>query len=105
MKKARKMIVILLSVAMLLCNGVFTVSASQGDEEPVAGTYVIGQERYLTDMNGNVYGATNWGSLEAAKAKYGPDWTYGTCSVYYAGSYYNYYYCFSDGSRMYFGVV
>ena len=48
---------------------------------------------------GDQYGAT-WGSLDAAMDYYGTDYTYTYC-----GGYYNYYYTFSDGSRMYFRVA
>ena len=48
---------------------------------------------------GNQYGAT-WSSLDAAMNYYGTDFTYTYC-----GGYYNYYYTFSDGSRMYFRVA
>ncbi len=48
---------------------------------------------------GNLYGAA-WSSLDAAMNYYGRDFTYAYC-----GGYYNYYYTFSDGSRMYFRVV
>lgn len=47
---------------------------------------------------GNEYGAT-WSSLDAAMNYYGRDFTYTYC-----GGYYNYYYTFSDGRRMYFRV-
>lgn len=45
------------------------------------------------------YGAT-WSSLDAAMDYYGRDFTYTYC-----GGYYNYYYTFADGSRMYFRVA
>lgn len=48
----------------------------------------------------DIYGATGWSSLSAAKAYYGLGFTYTYCG----GNPYNYYYTFSDGSRMYFGV-
>ena len=48
------------------------------------------------------YGATNWKSLSQAKAYYGYNYTYYSCGG--AGNLYNYFYCFDDGSRMYFGV-
>ena len=48
---------------------------------------------------GDQYGAT-WSSLGAAMNYYGTDYTYTYC-----GGYYNYYYTFSDGSRMYFRVA
>ncbi|MBE6749667.1 MAG: hypothetical protein E7560_00695 [Ruminococcaceae bacterium] len=48
---------------------------------------------------GDQYGAT-WSSLDAAMNYYGTDYTYTYC-----GGYYNYYYTFSDGSRMYFRVA
>lgn len=48
----------------------------------------------------DIYGATGWVSLSAAQAYYGTDFSYTYCG----GNPYNYYYTFSDGSRMFFGV-
>lgn len=45
------------------------------------------------------YADRTWSSLDDAKDYYGWDYTYTYC-----GGYYNYYYTFSDGSRMYFHV-
>ena len=50
--------------------------------------------------SGNQYADRTWSSLDAAKDYYGWDYTYTYCG----GGYYNYYYTFSDGSRMYFHV-
>lgn len=47
----------------------------------------------------NEYADRTWGSLDDAKDYYGWDFTYTYC-----GGYYNYYYTYSDGSRMYFHV-
>lgn len=49
--------------------------------------------------SGNVYSNVTWSSLDAAMDYYGRDFTYTSCEGYY-----NYYYTFSDGSRMYFHV-
>lgn len=49
--------------------------------------------------SGDQYGYDGWSSLDAAMNYYGRDYTYTYC-----GGYYNYYYTFSDGSRMYFRV-
>jgi len=49
--------------------------------------------------SGNQYGYDGWSSLDAAMDYYGRDDTYTYC-----GGYYNIYYTFSDGSRMYFRV-
>ena len=49
---------------------------------------------------GDQYGRTDWPSIDAAKKYYGMDWVYTPCDGYY-----NWYYTFSDGSRMYFRVV
>lgn len=110
MKKVFRFIVYALLVCIILSNIGCFVSATQVENgnhhEPLdeideyIPPYVC-----LEDAYGNVYGATNWGSLDAAKDRYGWNWTYDSCSVYYAGNYYNYYYCFSDGTRMYFGVI
>ena len=49
--------------------------------------------------SGNQYGYDGWSFLDAAMDYYGRDYTYTYC-----GGYYNYYYTYSDGSRMYFRV-
>ena len=55
---------------------------------------------YITTRTaGNQYSNYSWSSLEDAMDYYGNDFTYTYC-----GGYYNYYYSFSDGSRMYFHV-
>lgn len=46
------------------------------------------------------FGYTGWTSLDKAMHYYGMDYTYYYCG----GSLYNYFYMFSDGHRMYFGV-
>lgn len=52
---------------------------------------------------GDTLGRTNWSSLAAAKRYYGSDLTYYSCAG--GGSPYTHYYCFSDGSKMFFGVL
>ncbi len=110
MKRIFRFIVLTLLVSIMICNIGCFVSATQieneNNHESLEGIdkRIILHE-CLTDAYGNSYGATNWGSLDAAKARYGWNWNYGECSVYYAGGYYNHYYCFSDGTKMYFGVI
>lgn len=58
----------------------------------------------MVDMLGNQYGRTDWPSLSAAKDRYGWDFNYSSCSCYYSGLYFNYYYDFDDGTKMFFGV-
>lgn len=54
----------------------------------------------------DVFGFTGWPSLSDAMNKYGTDFTYHSCTPFtYNAKTYNYYYKFSDGSRMFFGVV
>lgn len=60
----------------------------------------IGFEEVCFDQ----YGYTGWGSLGAAMDCYGHDYTYTYCGSAYGDSAYNYYYSFSDGSKMFFGV-
>lgn len=50
--------------------------------------------------SGDQFSSRTWSSLSAAKNYYGHDFTYTHCIGYY-----NYYYTFSDGSRMYFRVA
>ena len=49
---------------------------------------------------GDQYGRTDWPSIDEAKKHYGMDWVYTPCDGYY-----NWYYTFSDGSRMYFRTL
>lgn len=51
-----------------------------------------------------MYGRSNWGSFAAAQSYYGTGLSYYSCNVNYGGTHYNYYYTFSDNTRMYFGV-
>ncbi len=52
------------------------------------------------------YGCDSWESIEAAMKYYGTDLEYFSVSPFtFGGKTYNYYYKFSDGSRMYFGVL
>lgn len=91
------------------------VLSANDDEQPVAQTasvitldentsehsvsslvfYQYSNMRSCADQTG-----ATWSSLEAAMKYYGTDYTYTYC-----GGYYNYYYTFSDGSRMYFRVA
>lgn len=51
------------------------------------------------------FGRGDWESFEQAAA-YGWDRYYTLSTpIYHNGCYYQYYYIFSDGSRMYFGVI
>ena len=52
----------------------------------------------------NEYSTMVWPTLAKAKEYYGYDFSYHSCSHYYNGQYYNYYYDFSNGSKMYFFV-
>ncbi len=90
------------------------VFAAKDDEQPITknASVITLDETILEDSvsdlvlyqysnmrsGGNQYGAT-WNSLDDAMNHYGTDFTYTYC-----GGYYNYYYSFSDGSRMYFRV-
>lgn len=49
--------------------------------------------------SGDQYGRDDWESLDAAMNYYGRDFTYTYC-----GGYYNYYYTFTNGTKMYFRV-
>ena len=53
------------------------------------------------------YGYAEWTSLEAAMNHYGTDFTYTTLKtpIIRNGNIYTHYYTFSDGRRMYFGVI
>lgn len=105
MKKLRKFIVFMVVIATFLCNSVFSVSAAQGDDEPVVGTYAYPNQRfYLTDESGNGYSSRVFSSLNEAKNAYGWNRSYDTCNVNYGGNHYNYFYCFSDGTKLFFYV-
>ena len=52
---------------------------------------------------GDILGYTGWVTLMEAVSYYGEQWTYVYCGG--TGSPYNYYYTFSDGTHMFFGVT
>lgn len=52
------------------------------------------------------YGYDSWNSIEEVMSRYGTDFEYFSVHPFtYGRKTYNYYYKFSDGSRMYFGVL
>ena len=105
MKKLRRFIVFMVVIATFLCNSVFSVSASQRDGDSAAGTYALPSDRfYLIDESGNGYSARTFSSLNEAKSYYGWDFSYDSCNVNYGGNHYNYFYCFSNGTKLFFYV-
>lgn len=116
MKTVRKLLACLLVICMftsvLLCSvsaaeiptGPESTTPPDAADETNAGTRMVPPIQ-MVDAAGNRYGYTGWSSLTAAKNYYGHDFTYRSCDVYYCGGYFNYYYLFSEGTRMYFGVL
>lgn len=104
MRKIRKYIVAWVLV-VIAASGIFfnplspickgeTIKVLAAEED---GTHV---STYKPMVSQDQYGYTGWDSLETAQNYYGTDFSYyGT-----AGHPYNYFYNFSDGTRMYFGV-
>ncbi len=115
MKKIRKITVaIILSLLISISSVGYDVSAQGHDNvekygNEIAESSINGIVSY-TGVNlptcyrpGDELGRTNWPSLTAAKNYYGWGFTYYSCAG--GGSPYTHYYCFIDGSKMFFGVI
>ena len=63
-----------------------------------------GDDYIITDESGNGYSSRVFSSLNEAKNAYGWNRSYDTCNVNYGGNHYNYFYCFSDGTKLFFYV-
>ena len=73
-----------------------TASASPRSGGETTGAVTVNEE----------FGRGDWESLDQAAAYYGWDKYYTLSTPIYRNGYcYQYYYVFSDGSRMYFGVI
>ncbi|MDO4853300.1 MAG: hypothetical protein Q4A88_07775 [Clostridia bacterium] len=92
--KKKLLVAISLILCLFLAFGTIAENLEQGTEPEQEIDEV--QVPVETDQ----YGFTGWKTLDQAKAYYGYNWTYCYCG----GSIYNYFYYFSDGSRMFFGV-
>ena len=97
--KISKILAVILALAMILsatgvafANEIYTKSDNDGNEVSTAS--------YEQVCFGDSYGRTDWPSLGEAINYYGSGYTYTYCG----GNPYNYFYTFSDGSRMFFGV-
>lgn len=114
----RKLISITLCAFMLLCMSVSAFAATNDSlptttQTPTAS--IIEQETPDVSTNAaftpifkedDVFGFTGWPSLSDAMNRYGTDFTYHSCTPFtYNSQTYNYYYDYSNGSKMYFGVV
>lgn len=102
MKKSKR-VAIFLIVLFLFLSSPCKVFATTEEEEAATSAEVapMAASDYEEVCFYDVYGWTGWPSLSAAMNHYGRDWTYVHCG----GHPYNYYYIFSDNSRMYFGVL
>jgi len=99
MKKVRKYIVAW-ALVVVAASGVFFNPLSSFCEIETVEALAAEDNTYGPQNTQNQYGRTDWPSLKAAQDYYGKDYSYsGT-----AGHPYNYFYQYSDGSRMYFGV-
>ena len=108
-KTSKRGIAAILTLCILLdIAGTCVYAASAMTEETVTATEGTTQE--LVPMMASAcddYGYTGWASLDAAMNYYGTDFTYTTLRnpIIRNGNIYTHYYTFSDGSRMYFGVI
>ena len=102
MKKCLRTMSIFLCAIVLLSNMSIVSYAETWDncEGAVAPCKIGDVQQVAFDQ----YSGKVWPSLTAAKDYYGYDWTYNSCYKYYNGTLYNYYYSFSDGSKMYLCV-
>ena len=107
-KLIKNFMTILLLGLILLFNPMYDVSAEEYCND-VTESSINGVASY-SGVNlptcyspGDTLGRTNWPSLAAAKNYYGTDFTYYSCGG--GGFPYTHYYCFSDGSKMFFGVL
>lgn len=96
MKKVSKYVVAWALVAIAASGVFYNPLSSTCNNKTVEVLAAMDDATELQDQ----YGYTNWPSLEAAQNYYGTDFTYSAT----AGHPYNYFYCFSNGSRMYFGI-
>lgn len=94
----RKLLSMSAVVILVMCILASPVSAAVVDNSEMPTGY-SSQPVYLDE-----YSSYTWSSLTAAKAYYGYDFTYTPCSHFNNGRYYNYYYSFSSGSKLYFYV-
>lgn len=109
MKKMRRSVCLFLLVIIILSSLPLTALAvepsvsTRNHEE--ATTWSIYKDSCLYDGAGNQYGRTSWTSLSAAQSYYGTGFSYHSCYEWFRGELYNYFYFFSDGLKMFFGVV
>ena len=108
----KKKIVITILAGIIVFCGSATVTTSAAPinadvvgVEPTCVARVAAFREYYLGCNDNVYSQQVWGSLAAAQAYYGRDFTYRACNVTYGGTNYNYCYAFSDGSYCFFRVA
>ena len=105
MKAIRKFLAIILVACTLMCSLICTASA-QSPEGTSVGTCSFADPGFVRiDPFVDELGRTDWPSIEDAKDYYGEDRNYYSCSCFSGGLYFNYYYLFEDGSRMFFGVI
>lgn len=99
MKKLLNKVSIMLLLVMLLSSITPLTYAAAKPEGEIAET-----DRFLFNpITGDQYTTEPFSSLAAANAYF--KWnSYSTCSVYYQGYYFNYYYLFSNDTRQYFYV-
>lgn len=106
MKQIRKLVVFVMLLSMLLCNGVLAVSAAQEkNEESIETCNISNPPLYRVDMDGNYYGCSTWESYDKAVAYYGKDRQYYTTACIFDDEFFNYYYWFDEGTKCFFGVL
>jgi hypothetical protein len=94
--KTRKLIAVMLLtfilISMFSCAAAFAEEVTTPENEPDTEPMVY--------VDTDIFGWTGWPSIGMAKSYYGFDFTY----VFCGGGLYNWFYYFSDGTRMFFGV-
>ncbi len=107
MKKLRILVAAVLAL-VFMCNCSTMAFAAQSDNDDSAVTYnVSGPSPSYTcmDLFGNTYSSVVFPTLDAAKAAFGSDRVYTSCSRFYGGIFFNCCTYYSDGTGLYFRVA
>lgn len=108
MNKMFRSVCLILLIIIIISSIPLVAYATEPDvceKEPEEVTdSIIIKDACLYDSSGNQYGWTGWASLSAAQSYYGTGYQYSSCSKWFQGQFYNYFYTFTDGLKMYFGV-
>ena len=108
MKHIVRIISICLLVVFLVSSmAVFAFAIEPGEDTAYGSAQprsIISDHPILRDGGGNQYGYAEWPSFSAAQSYYGYSLSYESCAQWFRGIFYNFFYWFSDGTKMFFGV-